>query len=186
MNKQQSKKCSKKPNQIDDNDTQNSDENETQTTVQKYTLRNRVVSNIAGTQSKDDKRLRKKTIDDNVHSVASSQHKEKGKHRSKSSKILLQELLLIEAPTRQFLVAEVVLATVPGFCPWPSIILSITGQTILIEFFGTGQRNLVRPNSICHFNINTVLPLLNRKGYRKAIKELEMTLEIPSSISVLL
>lgn len=55
--------------------------------------------------------------------------------------------------------------------------LSMTGQTILIEFFGTGQKNLVRPNSVRHFDINTVLPLLNRKRYRKAMKELEISVK---------
>lgn len=108
MATKQSKKRANKRNQIDENDTQKSDENETPTTVQEYTLRKKVVSNIAETQSNDDGRLRKKTIHDSVHSVASSQHKERGKNCSKSSKIILQELLLIEAPTRQFLVAEVV------------------------------------------------------------------------------
>lgn len=56
-----------------------------------------------------------------------------------STKTQLQEQMLNENPNREFLLNEIVLATIPGFAPWPARILSITGQTIAIQFFGTGQ-----------------------------------------------
>lgn len=63
-----------------------------------------------------------------------------GKNKiKKRSKLSLEEKLDNEAPIKQFLPNEVVLATVPGYCPWPARILTITDHTILIEFFGTGQ-----------------------------------------------
>lgn len=52
--------------------------------------------------------------------------------------MLLQEHL-DDTPDKEFLVNEIVLTTIPGFSPWPSRILNIMGQTITIEFFGTGQ-----------------------------------------------
>lgn len=45
-------------------------------------------------------------------------------------------------------------------------------------------RNLVRLNAISQFSIKNVIPLLNRKGYKKAIVELELALGIPSTLSL--
>lgn len=45
-------------------------------------------------------------------------------------------------------------------------------------------RNPVRPNAISQFNVNKVIPFLQRKGYKKSILELELTLGIPSDISL--
>lgn len=108
----------------------------------------------------------------------------KRKSSKKSTKMQLQERLLNDAPAKEYIPDEIILATIPGYSPWPARILEISGQTILVEFFGTGQKNLVRPSSICHFDVKTVLPLLNRKGYKKAMIELELCLGIPSSLSL--
>lgn len=82
------------------------------------------------------------------------------------------------------MVNEIVICTISGYAPWPARILDITGQTIAIEFFGTGQINLVRANAICPFNSNKIIPFLNRKGYKKAIIELEMVLGVPLESSL--
>lgn len=68
----------------------------------------------------------------------SSKNDEKNKIK-KRLKLSLKEKFDNEAPIKQFLPDEVVLATIPGYCPWPARILTITDHTILIEFFGTGQ-----------------------------------------------
>lgn len=39
----------------------------------------------------------------------------------------------------EYVVGELVLAHVTGFCDWPAFIRSIHGQIISVEFFGTGQ-----------------------------------------------
>lgn len=65
--------------------------------------------------------------------------KPKTKRAGKSSKIQLLERIRTEVPTKEYLINEIILTTVPGYQPWPSRILDITGQTIVVEFFGTGQ-----------------------------------------------
>lgn len=101
------------------------------------------------------------------------------------AKLQLQERLLNQVPNKEYLPNEIILATIPGYVPWPARILEMTGQTVFVEFFGTGQKNIVRPTSIRHFDVKTVLPLLNRKGYKKAMIELELCLKIPSTLSVI-
>lgn len=44
-----------------------------------------------------------------------------------------------KAPNNEFIVNEVVLATICGYAPWPARILKIVSETIYVEFFGTGQ-----------------------------------------------
>lgn len=58
--------------------------------------------------------------------------------KPRSTKMQLQERIQNESP-EEFIENEIVLATIPGFCPWPARIMNITGQTISIQFFGTGQ-----------------------------------------------
>lgn len=56
----------------------------------------------------------------------------------KRAKLSLKEKL-DNAPAIEFVPNEVVLATIPGYCPWPARIFSITNNKIFVEFFGTGQ-----------------------------------------------
>lgn len=79
---------------------------------------------------------KRRTVNGKSKSDVNNDEKNKTKKRSKLS---LKEKLDNEDPTKKFLPNEVVLATVPGYCPWPARILTITDHTILIEFFGTGQ-----------------------------------------------
>lgn len=53
--------------------------------------------------------------------------------------MLLKEKIEKEAPSNSYLNEEIVLTTIPGFSPWPSRIVNIIGETIYVEFFGTGQ-----------------------------------------------
>lgn len=79
---------------------------------------------------------------------------------------------------------EVVLATVPGYAAWPARIIEINGQTIQVEFFGTGERNPLRCNAVSRFELNNTIPLLQRNGYIKTIRELELVLGIPKNVSI--
>lgn len=66
-------------------------------------------------------------------------HNSTRKRKRETSKLILQEQILNDSPDKEFIVDELVLATVPGYCPWPARIANINGQTIVVEFFGTGQ-----------------------------------------------
>lgn len=69
--------------------------------------------------------------------------KTKGKKRvqgKRKEKLSLKERILNDAPENEYFCDEIVLVTIPGFCPWPARIISMSGETILVEFFGTGQR----------------------------------------------
>lgn len=63
----------------------------------------------------------------------------KKKGTKKSTKILLADRIHNESPAKDYLLNEIVIAAVPGYPVWPGRILSITGETIVVEFFGTGQ-----------------------------------------------
>lgn len=58
----------------------------------------------------------------------------------KSRNLTLKERIDLEALDKFFLLNEIVLATVPGYSPWPARIIGIDGATIKVEFFGTGER----------------------------------------------
>lgn len=45
-------------------------------------------------------------------------------------------------------------------------------------------RNPLRANAVTRFELNKAIPLLERKAYAKAMKELEMALGIPRDISI--
>lgn len=59
--------------------------------------------------------------------------------RKSNIKCALKERILKEAPEKEYIVNEIVLGTVPGYPPWPARIIEIVGQTIKVEFFGTGE-----------------------------------------------
>lgn len=64
---------------------------------------------------------------------------ENRKGNRKSTKLQLQEQIENESPCRQYLVDEIILATIPDYAPWPARILNMNGQTITVQFFGTGH-----------------------------------------------
>lgn len=130
------------------------------------------------------------------HNVASKKRKrsldrlevhndrESNKKVRKSSKFIIKEKIRERNPNKEYMINEVVLATVPGYPPWPARILNINGQTIDVEFFGTGERNPIRCSALTRFELNRTIPLLQRKCYRKTMKELEMVLGIPNDVSI--
>lgn len=61
------------------------------------------------------------------------------KNNHKRISTQLQEFIDIGSPVNEFCLNEIVLATVPGYAPWPARIVKIVGETIFVEFFGTGQ-----------------------------------------------
>lgn len=81
---------------------------------------------------------------ENIKMTANEKHKPKAekvaaKVNRKSTRLQLEEQMLNEIPTKEFLINELILGTIPGWPAWPARILDITGQTIVIQFFGTGQ-----------------------------------------------
>lgn len=142
----------------------------------RYMLRNKPRSSTVITE------IRKRPNIEDEDSGRIAQTKPKPKRRAN---LQLQERLLNDVPSKEYLPNEIILATIPGYVAWPARILEMMGQTVLVEFFGTGQRNLVRPGSIRHFDVKAAIPLLNRKGYKKAMTELELCLAIPASLTVI-
>lgn len=58
-------------------------------------------------------------------------------------KLTLEEKIRNQAPENNFLCNEIVLATIPAFCPWPARIIQIINEMIMVEFFGTGPMCVV-------------------------------------------
>lgn len=50
--------------------------------------------------------------------------------------------------------------------------------------FNFPYRNPVRCKAISRFEVNCAIPLLQRRGFAKAIRELELTLGIPDDIAL--
>lgn len=118
-------------------------------------------------------------------------------------KLCIQEKILNQSPNNEFMINEVVLCTIPGYAPWAARIREINNQTIFVEFFGTSQmyvnafinlyccsihcvcffRNPVRIGAVSRFDVTKAKQLLERKGYKKAIRELEMALKVPLDVS---
>lgn len=59
--------------------------------------------------------------------------------KKKNAKLMLREKINNEAPINEFVANEIVLASIPGYAPWPARILEMSGQTVVVEFLGTGQ-----------------------------------------------
>lgn len=60
--------------------------------------------------------------------------------RKRHNKLTLKEKISRAAPINDYVINELIMATVPGYSPWPARIIDIIGETIVVEFFGTGQR----------------------------------------------
>lgn len=71
---------------------------------------------------------------------------------SRNNRLELEERIKFQKPVNHFFENEVVLATIPGYAPWPARILGINGETILVEFFGTGQMLVYRNKNLVFFN----------------------------------
>lgn len=65
--------------------------------------------------------------------------KKKNPKTRKDSRKKLEEKIHNEAPLKQYIEGEIILGAIPGFAPWPARIQKIIGETIYIEFFGSGE-----------------------------------------------
>lgn len=74
-----------------------------------------------------------------ISEIAQRQSTEKKVARRKTKALPLKEKINREAPSNEFVVNEIVLATIPGFCAWPARIKAINNETITVQFFGTGH-----------------------------------------------
>lgn len=63
--------------------------------------------------------------------------KKKANRLNKNMK--LKEKMNYNAPANEYIMNEIVLAKIPGYSPWPARITAIIGETIHIQFFGTGH-----------------------------------------------
>lgn len=66
--------------------------------------------------------------------------KQKSIRRKTFNKLTLKEKINREAPINEYVINELVMATIPGYAPWPARIIDISGEIILVEFFGTGEK----------------------------------------------
>lgn len=71
--------------------------------------------------------------DRNIHSNVNARKK------ILNANLSLSEKINRDTPNKQFIIGEVILATVSGYCPWPGKILDIIGETVYVQFFGTGE-----------------------------------------------
>lgn len=69
------------------------------------------------------------------------QHRKIRKQRVQNTgkKYALKSKNLRNVAEKEFIINEIVLATIPGFAPWPAIIIEIEDMTYIVCFFGTGQ-----------------------------------------------
>lgn len=62
--------------------------------------------------------------------------------------------------------------------------MSILKPQIIIFITCILSRNPVRSGAVTRFELNKAIPFLERKGYRKAIQEMELVLQVPSNITL--
>lgn len=102
-----------------------------------YMLRSKKIRSDSTQNLIQTSEAQKKVPSKNAAKTTSNMTRTKGS--GKSSKLQLLDRIRTEVPTKEYLINEIILATVPGYQPWPGRILDITDQTIVVEFFGTGQ-----------------------------------------------
>lgn len=78
------------------------------------------------------------------------------------------------------------LAKMSTYSPWPSMVLDYKGEKTIVYFFGEGTTGTVRSNEIVPFEKCLVLArkYLNVKGYTRAVRECEISLNIPLQSSL--
>lgn len=82
---------------------------------------------------------KRKRNQNNVNELRQKTEELKPLKSRRVKKLTVKERIHKEAIDNEFMPDEIILATIPGFCCWPARILEIIGQTIMVEFFGTGQ-----------------------------------------------
>lgn len=78
------------------------------------------------------------------------------------------------------------LAKMSTFSPWPAMVLNVVGKKTEVYFFGDGKTGKVNTTEIVPFDRCAVLikKYLHLRGYARSIRELELTLNIPYSMSL--
>lgn len=78
------------------------------------------------------------------------------------------------------------LAKMNTYSPWPSMVLEHKGEKTVVYFFGEGTTGTVLSSEIVPFNKCIVLArkYLNVPGYPRAVRELEISMNIPLHASI--
>lgn len=78
------------------------------------------------------------------------------------------------------------LAKMRKYSPWPAMVTEFKGKTSMVYFFGEGTTGTVQTAEIVPFNKCLVLAkkYLKTKGYLRAVRELELALNIPQNASI--
>lgn len=83
----------------------------------------------------------------------------------------------------------IIISKMRSYTPWPSKLVSIKGGQALVYFFGTGQHGEVKSDEIIPFEDGLLLlklySLKKIKDFRRAVREAEVFLNIPSDKSIL-
>lgn len=78
------------------------------------------------------------------------------------------------------------LAKMRSFSPWPATVLNIKGRTAEVYFFGEGTTGSVATAEIVPFENCSILvkKYFKINGYIRAVRQLEITLNIPQHLSL--
>lgn len=78
------------------------------------------------------------------------------------------------------------LAKMRSYSPWPAMVLELKGKTTTVYFFGEGTTGAVQTTEIVPFDkcLTLAKKYLNIKGYFRAVRELEITLNTPQYASI--
>lgn len=78
------------------------------------------------------------------------------------------------------------MAKMRSYSPWPSVLLEVKGKTTSVYFFGEGTTGTVLTDDIVPFEKCLVLArkLFGTKNYQRAVRELEIMLNVPLSNSI--
>lgn len=83
----------------------------------------------------------------------------------------------------------IVLAKMKSFSPWPSKLVSINGVKAFVYFFGTNNHGTVLFKEVVPFNetssVIRILATMKIQHFKKAIREAEIFIGIPSELSIL-
>ena len=78
------------------------------------------------------------------------------------------------------------LAKMRKYSPWPAMVMEVKGKSTVVYFFGEGTTGTVQTAEIVPFENCIVLAknYMNIKGYVRAVRELEITCDIPQHASI--
>lgn len=131
------------PKQSTDNEKRNTDENnffnDESTPDRLQSPHNNNNHKNKGEMSLDHMKSSKKSSYKNPVNIDILRNQKPPTVRRKNRKLTLEQHIENETPSKNYVENEIVIATIPGYAPWPARILSIQSETIMVEFFGTGQ-----------------------------------------------